>query len=124
MASTLGSGPYAFSLLLSRMGPPGTAVRGGSAQLSSPVGRLAVAATAAPRPAVLKNDLRESMAGIVLWAAKNLTTEKFNHKGHEGTRSSYSVVKVACRSPKEAHSTIGKRNPQRTRWYTEDVSSL
>jgi hypothetical protein len=48
------------------------------------VGKLVVAATAAPSPAVLKNDLRESMAGIVLWAA-----EKFNHKGHEGTRSSY-----------------------------------
>jgi hypothetical protein len=33
------------------------------------VGKLAEAATAAPSPAVLKNDLRESMAGIVLWAA-------------------------------------------------------
>jgi hypothetical protein len=58
------------------MGPPGFGVRCGSAQLSSSVGKLAVAATAAPSPAVLKKDLRESMAGIVLWAA-----EKINHKG-------------------------------------------
>jgi hypothetical protein len=39
------------------------------------------------------------MAGIVLWRQKNLTTEKFNHKGHEGTRSSYSIVNIVffCR---------------------------
>jgi hypothetical protein len=63
-------------LLLSRIGPPGVGLRCGSAQLSSSVGKLAEAATAAPIPAVLKKDLRESMAGIVLWAA-----EKINHKG-------------------------------------------
>jgi hypothetical protein len=63
------------------MGPPGCGVRCGSAQLSSSVGRLAEAATAAPTPAVLKNDLRESMAGIVLWGV-----EKINHKGRLTTK--------------------------------------
>src|SRR4029077_43644 len=76
----------------------------GSAQLSSSVGKLAEAATAAPRPAVLKKDLRDSMAGIVLWAE-----EKFNHKGHEGTRSSYSVLNNVFRCRKETYSSIVKK---------------
>src|SRR6476620_3487749 len=54
------------------MGPSGCGLRCGSAQLRSPVGRLAVAATAAPIPAVLKNDLRESMGWIVLLPAKKM----------------------------------------------------
>jgi hypothetical protein len=42
------------------------------------------------------------MAGIVLWRQKNLTTEKFNHKGHEGTRSRYSVVNYCVLLPQRA----------------------
>src|SRR5690348_7425169 len=44
------------------MGPPAWGTRGGSAQLRNSVGKLADAATAAPRPAVLKKLRRVSMA--------------------------------------------------------------
>src|SRR5690242_8283890 len=104
------------------MGPPGTAVRGGSAQLRSSVGKLAVAATAAPRPAVLKKDLRDSMAGIVLWAAKKFNHKgqrpATNHKGHEGTRSSLFRCEHCVLLPQRATLIDWEEKPQRNtkRW--------
>src|SRR5260221_2599415 len=57
-----------FSLLFSRIGPPGTGAPGGSAHARISWGTLVDAATAAAalRPAVLKKLRRFSMAGILL----------------------------------------------------------